>query len=235
MKDIEKISITHRRPEKPRDWLALYSVRFFRKMFDLLTGYNDTRNDTRLWINRVIFLETIAGVPGMVGGMTTHLKSLSTLKPDRGIIHHLLEESENERTHLFIFLNFKNPNFLFKAWIAASQAIFWNFYFICYFFNPKFCHRFVGYLEEEAVHTYSMFLKQLDLGYLPELQNRKAPQMARDYYDLPESATFRDMILAIRADESIHRETNHYFADLGPQDEVENFDIHILDRESDKN
>ena len=159
MKDIEQVTVTHRCPQNARDWAALYTVKAFRTLFDVLTGYNDNRNDSRLWINRVIFLETIAGVPGMVGGMTTHLKSLSTLKPDRGIIHHLLEESENERTHLFIFLNFKNPHFLFKLWIAASQAIFWNFYFICYFFAPKFSHRFVGYLEEEAVHTYGQFLK----------------------------------------------------------------------------
>lgn len=115
--------------------------------------------ESRLWINRFIFLETVAGVPGMVGGMTMHLKSLSTLKPENGTIHHLLEEAENERTHLFIFLNFKNPGPLFRTSVALAQAGFWNVYFLAYFFNPKFCHRFVGYLEEEAVHTYSMFLK----------------------------------------------------------------------------
>lgn len=87
LSEIEEINITHRVAENFHDKLALYTVRGFRKIFDMLTGYHETRNDVRLWINRAIFLETIAGVPGMVGGMTIHLKSLRTLKPDRGIIH----------------------------------------------------------------------------------------------------------------------------------------------------
>jgi ubiquinol oxidase len=42
----------------------------------------------------------------------------------------------------------------------------------------------------------------------------KAPSMARDYYELPEGATLRDLILSVRADESIHRDINHRFSDL---------------------
>jgi len=52
---------------------------------------------------------------------------------------------------------------------------------------------------------------------------------------MPDKATFRDLILAVRADECIHREVNHYFSDLGPQEEVENFDIHIVDQEDAEN
>ena len=159
LEDIEKINARHKIAETYTDKAALNSVRVIRKIFDALTGYDENRYSARLWLNRVIFLETIAGVPGMCGGMTIHLKSLRTLKPDRGLIHYLLEEAENERTHLFLFMNFKNPGYFFRACIALAQAAFWNFYFISYLISPKFCHRFVGYLEEEAVHTYSIFLK----------------------------------------------------------------------------
>ena len=102
----------------------------------------------------------------MVGGMTRHLQSLRTLKPDNGHIHTLLEEAENERTHLFIFLELKQPKTLFKIAVALTQGIFYNLYFMSYLFFPKYCHRFVGYLEEEAVHTYSVLLKQIDNGQL---------------------------------------------------------------------
>ena len=78
-----------------------------RSFFDLISGYNEVKMPSRLWVNRCIFLETIAGVPGMVGGMTLHLKSLVTMREESGVINHLLEEAENERTHLFIFLHFK--------------------------------------------------------------------------------------------------------------------------------
>ena len=44
----------------------------------------------KLWLRRVIFLETIAGVPGMVAAMLRHMKSLRTLERDQGWIHHLI-------------------------------------------------------------------------------------------------------------------------------------------------
>ena len=158
-KDIEEIAVSHRLPEGFKDKAAFYAVKIMRSSFDLVSGYNEKRMSPAAWINRCVFLETVAGVPGMVGGMTLHLKSLVTMKEDSGVINHLLEEAENERNHLFIFLKYKQPGILFRISVALSQAVFWNVYFAAYLMSPKFCHRFVGYLEEEAVHTYSMFLK----------------------------------------------------------------------------
>ena len=104
MKDIETINVTHHKPTNFRDWWAKFSVTSIRFGFDLLTRFNEDKMTERQCLNRVIFLETIAGVPGMVGAMTRHLRSLRNLKRDHGWIHHLLEEAENERVHLFIFL-----------------------------------------------------------------------------------------------------------------------------------
>lgn len=39
---------------------------------------------------RIIFLETVAGVPGMVAAMTRHLQSLRKMRRDHGWIHTLL-------------------------------------------------------------------------------------------------------------------------------------------------
>ena len=64
------------------------------------------------WIQRCLILETVAGVPGMVGGMARHLRSLRVLERDKGWIHQLLEEADNERFHLFFFLNIKQPKIL---------------------------------------------------------------------------------------------------------------------------
>lgn len=120
LKDIETIAVTHRKPENLRDKFALNLIRIMRGSFDFVTGYNEKKMTTSQWLNRVVFLETVAGVPGMVGGMTRHLKSLRTLKPDHGWIHNLLEEAENERTHLFIFLDLKQPKWMFKTMIALA-------------------------------------------------------------------------------------------------------------------
>lgn len=43
LNEIEKITASHRKVETFTDRAALYSVRTVRKMFDLLTGYNETR------------------------------------------------------------------------------------------------------------------------------------------------------------------------------------------------
>ena len=93
--------------------MALWSVRALRFFFDLGSGFRIGSMNERKWVNRCIYLETVAGVPGMVGGMTRHMKSLRSLRHDHGMIHHLLNEAENERTHLFIFLSLKQPGRLF--------------------------------------------------------------------------------------------------------------------------
>jgi hypothetical protein len=36
------------------------------------------------WLTRFVFLESVAGVPGMVAGMLRHLHSLRRLKKDNG-------------------------------------------------------------------------------------------------------------------------------------------------------
>jgi len=68
----------------------------------------------RDWLNRCLFLETVAGVPGMVAGMARHLRSLRSMNRDYGWIHTLLEEAENERMHLLIFIKMKDPGFMFR-------------------------------------------------------------------------------------------------------------------------
>ena len=67
--------------------------------------------------HRAVVLETVAGVPGMVAGMWNHLRSLRKMKPDdRGWIKKLLDEAENERMHLMIFIEIAKPNML-ERWM----------------------------------------------------------------------------------------------------------------------
>mmetsp|Transcript_32745 Transcript_32745/g.23673 ORF Transcript_32745/g.23673 Transcript_32745/m.23673 type:complete len:108 (-) Transcript_32745:286-609(-) len=104
-----------------------------------------------------------------------------------------------------------------------------NAYFFAYLVCPKLCHRFVGFLEEEAVYTYSVILNQIDAGTLPYWSKMKAPEEAREYYSLKDDASMRDMILAIRADEACHRDVNHHFADIPQWAEMEREEVYIKD------
>jgi hypothetical protein len=57
-------------------------------------------------------------------------------------------------------------------------------------------------------------LKDIDDNVLPELNDLQLNDEMRSYWNLPETATFRDLILCIRADEAMHREVNKDFSVL---------------------
>jgi len=108
----------------------------------------------------------------------------------------------------------RNHGAFFRLFVGIGQAFFFNFYTLMYFFSPKFSHRFVGYLEEEAVHTYTECIRMIDEGKLPLWKGKNAPEFAKEYYGLDESAKMRDVLLNVRADEAVHRSVNHYFSDI---------------------
>ncbi len=159
--------------------------------------------------HRAIVLETVAAVPGMVGGMVTHLTSLRRMKDDDGWIRTLLEEAENERMHLMTFIEIAKPTWFERAAILVAQWIFFVSFFLLYLISARTAHRVVGYFEEEAVISYTMYLQEIDEGRSP---NVPAPAIAKHYWKLPENATLRDVIMVVRADEAHHRDINHGFA-----------------------
>ena len=155
----------------------------------------------------MMMLETVAAVPGMVAGMVLHLRSLRRFEHSGGWIKALLEEAENERMHLMTFMEVAKPRWYERALVIAVQGIFFNAYFVGYLLSPKFAHRVVGYLEEEAIHSYTEFLKDIDAG---KIENVPAPAIAIDYWRLPPNAMLRDVVMVVRADEAHHRDVNHF-------------------------
>ena len=160
--------------------------------------------------HRAVVLETVAGVPGMVAGMWTHLTSLRKMQTGYGPkIRTLLSEAENERMHLMTFIAIAKPNAFERMLVLLVQAVFWNFFFVIYVFFPRTAHRIVGYFEEEAVYSYTEYLKEIDDG---KIENIDAPKIASEYWNLPQNAKLRDVVIAVREDEAHHRDTNHQFA-----------------------
>lgn len=192
----------HHLPRDLTDRIALRFVRFLRLFADAFFA--------RRYGHRAVVLETVAAVPGMVGGLLQHLKALRHIRDDQGWIRELLDEAENERMHLMTFIQIAQPTRVERLIILLGQAMFYNFYFFLYLFAPRTAHRVVGYLEEEAVVSYSHYLAEIDEG---RVENGPAPQIARDYWRLPPDARLRDVVLAVRADEAGHRDRNHQMAD----------------------
>ncbi len=61
----------------------------------------------------------------------------------------------------------------------------------------------------QAVVSYTQYLGEIDAG---RVENVPAPQIAKDYWTLAEDARLREVVVAVRADEAAHRDTNHDFA-----------------------
>lgn len=159
--------------------------------------------------HRAVVLETVASVPGMIGGFFQHLKSLRFMRDDRGWIKTLLDEAENERVHLLIYSEIAKPTKLERFLIITIQFFFCIIYFFIYLISPRTAHRAVGYLEEEAVHSYEQFLRLVNEG---AQENIEATALAKAYWNLKEDARLSDMIQATIVDEMAHRDVNHRFA-----------------------
>lgn len=192
----------HHPPTGFHDRAALAIVKFLRFFADVFFA--------RRYGHRAVVLETVAAVPGMVGGTLQHLRALRRMESDRGWIRQLLDEAENERMHLMTFIEIAQPSRLERLLIVLVQGAFYNFFFLLYLLAPRTAHRVVGYLEEEAVYSYTEYLAGVDDG---TYANVPAPKVALDYWKLPADARLRDVILVVRTDEADHRDLNHRFAD----------------------
>ncbi|KAL6843782.1 hypothetical protein ACP4OV_026353 [Aristida adscensionis] len=193
----------HYEPRALPDKAAYWLVKSLRVPMDLFFQ--------RRHASHALLLETVAAVPGMVGGMLLHLRSLRRFEHSGGWIRALLEEAENERMHLMTFLEVTQPRWWERALVLAAQGVFFNAYFVGYLASPKFAHRVVGYLEEEAVHSYTEYLKDLEAGVI---ENTPAPAIAIDYWRLPADAKLKDVVTVVRADEAHHRDVNHFASDI---------------------
>lgn len=201
---MDHYSLTYRKPPvTARDKFAFALVKFLRFIADAFFQ--------KRYGHRAVVLETVAAVPGMVGGMMQHMGSLRRMSDDHGWIGQLLDEAENERMHLMTFVEIAQPTFLERMVVLVTQGVFFNCYFLLYILSPKTAHRFVGYLEEEAIVSYTQYLEELKSGRHEDVP---APKVAIDYWHLRQDVRLSDVVVAIRDDEARHRDANHNFSDI---------------------
>ncbi|SGZ09186.1 BQ5605_C030g10851 [Microbotryum silenes-dioicae] len=229
--EVNAVKVVHHPRITTGDKLAAGLVWFARRMFDVVTGYKHASPEAARkalakagkenasvqdlikegyimsvdqWMARILFLESIAGVPGMVAGTLRHLRSLRLMKRDGGWINTLLQEAENERMHLMVsgldserliiilsklkyvrgrsnlqtFMKIKNPGLFFRACIIGAQGVFYNAFFLAYIISPRSAHRFVGCLEEQACLTYTQIIDEIERGHIPEWDAKRNPETA---------------------------------------------------------
>lgn len=194
--------VRHHVPRGAADRLALGCAR-------LLCGAAGTLFGRR-YGDSVIVMETIAAVPAMVAATLLHLKCLRRMIDDRGWVRTFMEEAESQRVHLMAFVAIRRPSLGERLLIAAGQGIFYNSYFLLYLISARTAHRMAGYLAEASVRGYSDYLDRIRSGLQ---ENCRAPASAIAYWNLPADARLEGMVCAMRADEAMHRDIHHAFAD----------------------
>ena len=193
---MEKLSI------KISDSFARSMTMFFRFIADTFFA--------KRYGHRAVVLETIAGVPGMVAGVWLHAKSLRKMKTGWGPkIREMMEEAENERMHLMIFIDIAQPTWLERWIVLLAQFVFIIFYTLLYIFFPKTAHRMIHYFEEEAVVSYTNYLHMISSG---QTEDVPAPQIAIEYYGLQGDAGLSDVIVKVREDEKHHAKVNYNYS-----------------------
>ena len=93
---MSEVTIAHREAKNWSDYFALGAARVLRFGLDRVTGYKHDKAspksahrpafamNERKYLIRNVFLESVAGVPGMVAGMLRHLSSMRKMKRDNG-------------------------------------------------------------------------------------------------------------------------------------------------------
>ena len=126
-----------------------------------------------------------------------HFHSLRLLKRDYGWIATLLEEAENERMHLLVCLKMFKASMVTRTVVVATQVVMTPLLMLVYAIHPKSMHRFVGYLEETACHTYVNVINHIET---PGTQLNKAwidlpaPPIAVGYWKLDTNASWVDTL-----------------------------------------
>jgi len=200
--------------------------------FNKATGYVAADPTPNSIVTRLLFLESIAGVPGMVAAQHRHFASLRTMSRDYGWIHTLLEEAENERMHLLTFID----AFEVKGWqrgVVYLMQFGWAGFFIpLYVLSPRLAHRSVGYIEEMAVYTYCNIISLMETPGTKlnvAWQDKPVPDIAKSYWRMDDNATFTDMMKQICLDETNHRDVNHTFAEMAWTDPNPHTSKHLDD------
>jgi ubiquinol oxidase len=80
------VTVAHREVQTMSDKAALVAVKLLRFGLNVATGYKHKQGamTEEKYMIRNVFLESVAGVPGMVAGMIRHLNSMRRMKRDNG-------------------------------------------------------------------------------------------------------------------------------------------------------
>ncbi len=188
-------------PHKLSDYMAKGFVGWIERMMLVLC-----RKDIG---GRAIMVTSVLSSLSMSLAYARHLRSVELLRSDREETEDLLGQAASEHFHLFVF----SKIFQQRRWVrmvtyvlhGISSLVFRAFAVRA----PRVAHRILGYAFERAIYHYSVWIENIVYG---KEEDKTIPSFASLYYELPESASFSDLLTAMRSDNVHHRDVAHGYA-----------------------
>ena len=175
MLSIDKTDLQrHHQPRRFSDRFALAVVKSARLAADAL--FDDRYG------HRAVLLETVAAVPGMVAASLLHLKCLRRMIDDNGWIRTMMDEAENQRAHLMVFVQIARPSLPERLLILFAQGLVYNTFFLHLSRLSGDGPEVTAYAAEDAVRGYTQYLAGLESG---QYENMPAPPLSLAYWNLP--------------------------------------------------
>ena len=125
------------------------------------------------------------------------------------------DEFIHERMHLLTVMRMFDAGIGTRVLVGAAQVGLVPVLTIGAIMRPHWVHRFVGYVEETAVHTYSDLIDKTETPGTKlhaAWSELKAPEIAVTYWRMDPASSWLDVLKQIMADEANHRDVNHTFA-----------------------
>jgi hypothetical protein len=110
--------------------------------------------------------------------------------------------------HLLVCMKMFDANIVTRTLVITAQLTMTPFLMAMYIIKPGALHRFVGYLEETAVETYSNIVQHVETPGThlhTSWATLLAPDIAKNYWALQPDATWHECLRHMLADEAHHR------------------------------
>jgi ubiquinol oxidase len=199
---MESDSFTQHHPHTLGDYFSRSIVLFVYRFAKIVFGSS--------YIEHALVLES--ALVSMQTSAAAHVQyaAIRHLRADRELIEELLGEASGGHLHVLVLKRFTVVSWYAKAGIWKIQFSYVPFFRLLYVLSPRTAHRLVAYAHERLAGIYADLLLGLISG---SIENKTAPPIATQYWNLPEGASLIELVNQLIADTAKNRDYNHLLAD----------------------
>jgi len=184
---------------------------------DVMSGFKYEEKTKAIWISKLVLTHMFLPNHSLAGAMVYHTKSVCNPGRDTATVSWYLANADNLRHSFVALLEIKNPNLFYRLATSLAQLIDLAYWAISMFPAPRWNHRMVAYMLEDAIVVLNKCIAEIEApnSSVGSWKSEKAPQFAVDYYGLKDGeSSVKDMLIAIREETYKHLVLNHVIASI---------------------